>query len=282
MKPLVIYHSDCLDGFGAAWAIWTRFKDQFEYHAGKYNQPPPDLTNRDVYLVDFSYKRPMIEAMLLMANSITILDHHKSAYDELNDMVNNGKLFGKFDLEKSGAIITWEWFHTTPPPDLLLAIQDRDLWRFQLHYTDEANACLASYDYDFKIWDDLMHQPINTLVVEGRSISRIHYRNVDKIIATAAHLISIEEYVVPACNTNLMYSSDVGNKLAKDQPFAITYYYSESGIQVSFRSINKVAVNTIASLYGGGGHPNAAGCTIPYSSISWDGNIMKVNRYGSS
>ena len=56
MKILCIYHGNCADGFGAAWAVRKRFGDEVEFHAGVYQTEPPDVSGRDVVMVDFSYK----------------------------------------------------------------------------------------------------------------------------------------------------------------------------------------------------------------------------------
>lgn len=63
MKALCIYHGHCDDGFAAAWAVRHAMGDQVEFHLGQYGHEPPDVSNRDVILVDFSYKRPVLEAM---------------------------------------------------------------------------------------------------------------------------------------------------------------------------------------------------------------------------
>ena len=38
MKPLVIYHASCADGFGAAFAAWLKFGDDAEYVACSYGK----------------------------------------------------------------------------------------------------------------------------------------------------------------------------------------------------------------------------------------------------
>ena len=73
-KPLCIYHGNCADGFTAAWAVWKRFGDTFDYHAGVYQQPPPDTAGRDVVLVDFSYKREVMLQLAKRANGVLVLD----------------------------------------------------------------------------------------------------------------------------------------------------------------------------------------------------------------
>src|ERR1700675_99258 len=86
MKPLVIYHGNCADGFSAAWCFWRKYHDDAEYVAGVYSKPPPDVTGRFVYLVDFSYKRAVVEKMFETAACIALIDHHKTAIDDLRPL----------------------------------------------------------------------------------------------------------------------------------------------------------------------------------------------------
>ena len=37
-----------------------------------------------MFLVDFSYPRPVLEAMVAVADSVTILDHHVTAAEDLD------------------------------------------------------------------------------------------------------------------------------------------------------------------------------------------------------
>jgi len=92
MIPLCIYHGNCQDGFGSAWVV-KRFFDPHgvDFHAGVHQNPPPDVKGRDVILVDFSYKRSILEEMLSTANSVLVLDHHKSAKEDLEGCLEAGK-----------------------------------------------------------------------------------------------------------------------------------------------------------------------------------------------
>jgi uncharacterized protein len=61
-KVLCIYHKDCTDGFGAAWAVRHALgRDNVGFHAASYDDPPPPVADRDVVVVDFSYKRPVFD-----------------------------------------------------------------------------------------------------------------------------------------------------------------------------------------------------------------------------
>jgi len=173
---LCIYHGNCPDGFGAAWAVHRALGDDVEFYKGIHQQSPPDVTGLDVYLVDFSYKKSVLEDMLKQAASITILDHHISAQQDLAELLSSGKVGGVFDMNKSGAVLAWEWFHPeVSAPKLLLHIQDRDLWQFKLDGTRPITMGLASYPYDFALWDDLMASTadqLEALAGEGEAVGR--------------------------------------------------------------------------------------------------------------
>lgn len=78
-RPLVIYHGNCADGFTAAWAVDNRLGASAEYYAATHGNRPPDVAGMDVIMVDFCYKRDVLDAMAKEAASILVLDHHKTA-----------------------------------------------------------------------------------------------------------------------------------------------------------------------------------------------------------
>jgi hypothetical protein len=82
-RPLVIYHGNCADGFGAAWCFHHRFGTEVDFHVGVYQTPPPDVTGRIVVLVDFSYKRDVMVELARSAAGVLVLDHHASAEKDL-------------------------------------------------------------------------------------------------------------------------------------------------------------------------------------------------------
>ena len=51
---IVIYHANCLDGLGSAYAAWLYFKDKAEYIAMQHGQKIDfDCTNKEIYILDF-------------------------------------------------------------------------------------------------------------------------------------------------------------------------------------------------------------------------------------
>ncbi len=271
---ICIYHSNCLDGFGAAWAVRNALGNDVEFYKGVHQQPPPDVKGLDVFLVDFSYKKAVLEEMLETADSITILDHHISAEEDLSGLLKSGKIKGLFDMNRSGAMLAWQWFNPgQQPPQLINHIQDRDLWLFQLAGSREINAALSSYPFDFKVWDKLMasnKDGLEALKRDGKAIERKLQQDIKQLIASGVRRMIIGGYDVPILNAPSAYVSDAGHILSIDEPFAACYWDHRDGRSFSLRSSeNGIDVAKVAKKYGGGGHEKAAGFTVD---IAWQGD----------
>jgi oligoribonuclease NrnB/cAMP/cGMP phosphodiesterase (DHH superfamily) len=274
VNKLCIYHGNCLDGFGAAWAVHHALDGNVEFYKGIHQQPPPDVTGLDVYLVDFSYKADVLQNMLKTAASITILDHHISAEKDLSELLEAGEIKGLFDMNASGAMLTWEWFKPDrPAPELIAYIQDRDLWQFKLDGTREINAALSSYPFDFKLWDKLMASNDDELAAlkrDGEAIERRLQKDVRELIASGVRRMLIGGYDVPVLNASSAYVSDAGHIMSIGEPFAACYWDHRDGRSFSLRSSEEgIDVAKVAKKYGGGGHKKAAGFTVD---IAWDGD----------
>lgn len=276
-QPMIIYHSPCLDGFTAAWAAWIKYPEA-EFVPGVYGQDPPDVTDRTVYMVDFSYKRPVLEDMMEKAKRIVILDHHKSAQADLEGIEYSSvcPVSVKFDMEKSGARLAWEYFHPmVRVPELVQYVEDRDLWRFALKNSREVNAALFSHEYEFNQWTKLHDQMqicggLYVLVGEGRAIERKHHKDIDELLSKTQHTRLIGGEAVRCANLPYTMASDAGHLMSKGEPFAATYYIDHDGYAVfSLRSQPEGAdVSEIAKGYGGGGHKHAAGFRVKLEDLN--------------
>lgn len=271
MNPLCIYHHGCTDGFAAAWAVRKYFNGQVDMHPGIYGEAPPDVTDREVIIVDFSYPRDVMLTLIEQARRVLVIDHHKTAQQNLFDLP--AKAIAIFNMDKSGAMLTWETFFTGEMPPLLFDhIQDRDLWHFKLPMTREIVAAIYSYPMEFETWDALMQRPILELEHEGRALVRKQRADVAAILNSTTRYITLAGVVIPAANVPWMYASDVGGELAKGQPFAATYYDDDEGRRWSLRSAPDGAdVSVIAEAFGGGGHKHAAGFRMnPMQAIAFE------------
>ena len=274
MNTLCLYHKNCPDGFGAAYAVreWVREQGnlpgielkQTEFRAIQYGDDIPGVSGLNVIIVDFSFPRDALLRMKEQARDILVIDHHKTAEAELKDLD-----FCIFDMQKSGCVLTWEYFFPhTPVPSLFLYLQDRDLWQWQLPDSKEVSASLRSYPAEFAVWEDFMTPAgVEILKAEGSAIVRYQRQQVNFALINPISYIELGGHRVPCINcTHLI--SEIGNELAQGQPFAALYFDTGEKRVFNLRSTDQgVDVATIAKQYGGGGHRNAAGFTVKKSSI---------------
>lgn len=266
-STLCIYHKNCVDGFAAATVVKRALGD-IEFIAASYQEPPPDVTGKYVIIVDFSYPRDVLIEMAAQAFSIFIIDHHKTAQADLIDLPAN--VACKFNMDHSGAILAWnQYFPELTPPPALLAVEDRDLWRFERLYTREINAALFSWPFDFALWDDLIYESVERLITDGVALLRNHRRNIESILSATPLEMKIGGYTVPVMNIAPMFVSDVCHQLSIGKPFAAAYQDTVKGRIFSLRSADDgIDVSKIAQQYGGGGHKHAAGFRVNFNDLA--------------
>jgi hypothetical protein len=281
-KPLCIYHGHCDDGFAAAWAARHALgANFFEFYPGVYQQAPPDVTGRHVLMVDFSYKRPVLMGMAATARSIVILDHHKTAAEDLADFRapapfedwfdgtlprvegDDQPIAALFDMNRSGAGLTWDFFHPGEPRPLFIDyVEDRDLWLKQRPGGDEFTIALRSYPQDFAVWDGLVAYGAMKLVEEGAAIQRYYRLRVEEL-KRSAYQASIAGAPFWVANAPYFAASEVAGELAaREHGFGACYFEASQGRwQYSLRARGDFDVSEIARKFGGGGHKSAAGFT---------------------
>lgn len=271
MKPLVIYHKGCTDGFGAAWAFWHKFRNSADYHAASYGSPVPDVAGRVVYCADFSYPVQETLEILMCCERLVMLDHHEAAvmrlrsYDYIRDHI---RFDDQSNMANSGAMLAWQHlFPDLPPPRLLAHIQDRDLWHFKLDGSREVHASLGAEDRTFENWDQLMmggQIAATRLHATGLALLRKENAELTEILKSTTRTMYFDGVAVPCANVPGHLASEAGNRLGVGQRFAATYYDTPTHRTFSLRSAQDGAdVAVIAAKFGGGGHPHAAGFRVP-------------------
>lgn len=302
MKPLILYHDNCADGFGAAFAAWCKFGDKAEYVPCQYGKPPPlmsEVLGREVYILDFSFPRPVMDTIFTDAKRVVWLDHHKTAFEMWGKPIEE-RYEGDYghiilDNNKSGAMLAWKYFHPNySVPRFIRHIDDYDRWQFKIDHTKEFNKALWSYaPWSFEQWNKFfftnnegIHDiPIGSFYTTGKDLLRDHNQKVADM-AKKAEKCSIEKHgpaddgdeytywqvngLIVNCPSFL--ASDVGHELAvKSGTFGLTWMFKiEDGKQIaacSLRSNGEYDVATIAQAFGGGGHRNAAGFSVPISTL---------------
>ncbi|AXI02814.1 DHHA1 domain-containing protein [Aquirhabdus parva] len=264
-KPLVIYHGKCADGFTAAWVFYKKFGNSVDFHPGVFSEAPPDATDRIVYLVDFSYKRAVVEAMISIATKVVLIDHHKTA---LEDLAGLEDLEWFTDNNRSGAQLAWDYLYPLEDSPLLVKyVQDRDLWQFQLDHTREITSYVFAFDQTFENWDKLdqvISKDLNVAIQAGNAMALKQRKDLRDILDQVTRTMEIAGHLVPTANVPFTFSSDAGHILSEGHPFAACYTDTKDHRAFSLRSNDAgLDVAVIAAEFGGGGHRNAAGFKVP-------------------
>lgn len=267
---MVIYHKDCPDGFGAAFAAWLVLGNRATYHGALHGDaPPPNFRGKHIVVCDYAFPRATTVMMLGQAASMITLDHHDTAAADLLGVSNC-----VFDSSSSGAVMAWRFFHgpAQSVPRLLLHIQDRDLWRFDLPDTKALMAHIDQLPINFESWLPYCnpHDVITTernlqkATMEGRHVARFIQSEIEKI-GRRGILRIMKGHTVVVINTN-QWISDVGSFMAnrnlKVAKFAVVWFYDHAKkiIKVSLRSANsEVHLGEFAkTFFEGGGHASSA------------------------
>lgn len=285
-KPDVcIYHDPCSDGFASAWACHSEYGDAVEYIPGNHEDKESKLdfwlekvTDKNVVIYDFSFEAETTKKIAEAAASLQIIDHHASARKSLSDLD-----YCYFDLTKSGAMLAWESCHEEPPPQLIQYVQDGDLNTFELQGSHAIYAYINSQPRDFSVWDQ-MARLLET--AEGRQSARALGRAMVEReeslileIAEDGEEWQLAGHTILATNAPRVLRSNVCEKLGKlgEYPFVGCYTIREGKVTWSLRSNRGTEdVSLIAGQFeGGGGHPKAAGFTVPVDRVDFEQRIVK-------
>ena len=258
---LVIYHSNCTDGFGAAYAAWKLLGDRAEYHAAKHGEPPPDVFGKNVVVLDFSYDNSTTKRLMKEAKNFLVIDHHKSAMVELHDVACT-----RFDMNHSGAMLAWKFFHPgKDAPRLIKFIEDRDLWKWEIPYSKEFSAAFDMVPFDFEEFDKYLDDSSVDNAQERGAYILAYSKTVISKIAKQAVPRKMDGKDVLVVNSS-HWMSEIGAALSPKCDFAVIWFYDHDTrqVKVSLRAHHEDSdVSEIAKKYRGGGHRKAAGFNLP-------------------
>lgn len=297
---IVLYHANCFDGWISAWLMHLFFlytNTDAEFIAVRYNEPIPDVTGKHVYIVDFSYSLEVLKEASKVTKSITMLDHHLTASQQwggYNIYVYNCESGCKIHAiileEKSGAGLVLEYidtnldiynksinldagilkcikgsaFNNKRLQRIVAATQDRDLWQFKLPDTNIIYEALQMAPKTFEEFNMIVFIESDKQFDE-RLIAAKYYLEVKEKLAqdfaSKHQYVNLLGYLVPICNCPASFASRVGEILANDENFSITYCLSTTKVFCSLRSNSRVGIDVseIAKVFNGGGHQHSAG-----------------------
>jgi oligoribonuclease NrnB/cAMP/cGMP phosphodiesterase (DHH superfamily) len=261
-KPLVIYHGGCLDGFTSAWVAWRHLTSQGAdpqfFPATFGGEQIPSVKDRDVYILDFSLPREQCLAISVTAKSLLILDHHKTAEEDLK-----GLRFAKFDMKRSGAGLAWDHFYPEDSrPWLIEYVEDRDLGKFSLPNSTTINSWVCACPQTFEDWDNLCADGSKKALLLGKAVEAYITRYVNEM-SKQAQTINFAGHNVPIVNAPYLAISELLLRLAEGAVFSMGWFLRGDGkYQYSLRSKGEFDVEVLAKRFGGGGHQHSAGFVL--------------------
>lgn len=264
----VLYHADCMDGYGAAWSAWKALGDYARYKAVRHNEPLPKFPdNIELYILDFCYPMDVLVSTAQRVKKIVVLDHHISAQKEYESYIACSVIPGNLELsfiqERSGCMIAWHYFHSDrEPPKLLQHIEDHDLWKHELAKTEAISKALyLRLPVNFSAFEKIK---LSTLEREGAVLLKQQQLTVRRLVNTR-HKVKLNGIEGLAANAPAMYSSDLGHALTKlSGSYGLTYNWhgKRQCYECALRSIGDFDVSELAQVFGGGGHKNASGFNV--------------------
>lgn len=279
----IVTHGGCPDGHTSAW-LFSRFmeptREPVVFHA-QYDRinPPEDIFAGDkVIIADYSFPREALIELSQRCDSVTLLDHHKTAEADVQGLELRPNMEIKFDMNKSGAMLVWEYLdRPVDAENLVHYVEDYDLWNKVLLHTEEINAVVQSTPFTFEDWDALaetMADRPGDVVAQGTAIRR-YQEKIMKAAIEDARKMTIGGHEVLVTQAPYALGSMIAGRMAEDDPDMAfgAYYISRDGeTQFGLRSRSAgddpgFDVSEVAKLYGGGGHHNASGFKV-----SWNGS----------
>jgi hypothetical protein len=293
-----LYHANCMDGLIAAALTYRFFQGNVECVAVRYHEAPPLklMQGKHVYLVDFTYTPEELLPHLDSFASLNIIDHHDDAMKPWRnlDWSNDEKLeklYVKFDNNKSGAMLVWDFFFTSGSngsehvsvPLLVRYAQAYDLWTKELDMTDEVQSALRYNfpphkaqlaelsDFLFLATDD----DIEKLKETGRIINTQEKNLAESLIRRGLQFTKFLDHEnIPVCFMPAELANAAGEIIYTrypDAPFVVLFEdnYKYKSRKYSFRSRRHGGANVsqIATRLGGKGHYNSAGATVDMALI---------------
>lgn len=268
---IVFYHSPCLDGLVAAWAVRQKYPDATLVPLSHGQRILNWIEGKDVMFVDICPCREDLERCIYAAETVTILDHHATAKANIDAWLADG-MSSNFEFvyepNKSGAGIAWDSFQgSETPPWIVRYVQDQDLWQKKLEHTEEVNAYLSfelNKSQSVETVDYILESGLEETILRGANILKDRKALIDSYVASAK-LYTLPGLLepVPGVECPRTVVSDVLNRLSVGhvlafgwrenlgEGFAYSFRNSQDGIDLS---------SWVPKTFGtGGGHPHASG-----------------------
>lgn len=291
----IFCHKNCFDGSASAVLLkhYSQYQNgttptivEYWHEQDEKMYQFPDVNNKHVIIVDFSFTRNVLLHLRSICASLYVIDHHRSAQDELNNLS-----FCTFDMNRSACQIVYDMLYDNQQPESrpswINYIGNRDLWRFDTNdETDFFTTNLfyrTTYQSHLKVVEEIStYNPrqIHGCLQMGQTQKNFQSCMEHKSIQAAKKC----KFMMPDQKTIYdVYVSDdyknrsnIGSALSarSDCDFAVMYKFDlfRNQWHISLRGKeHKTSCLDVAKQFGGGGHQCAA-------AFSWNGQLQELLR----
>ncbi|MEK7131029.1 MAG: DHHA1 domain-containing protein, partial [Patescibacteria group bacterium] len=207
-----------------------------------------------------------MKKLVAVNKKVVLIDHHATSAESAKIATES-----LYDTSRSGAHLAWKYFHTDKKiPKLVSSVEDYDLWKFKLPFTQELTLVISTKKFNFKTWDKLAKEfedatKRKELVKQGKTMLDYRENLIHELLERGEEVV-FEGHRAFAINSPV-FESEIGHHVyGKKGMLAIIWSYRKKhgkpALKVSLRSDKNIDVAEIALKYGGGGHKSAAGFTL--------------------
>lgn len=270
---LVMSHGRCPDGSCSRWAAERRLRDRAEYFAAFHYCDLPDVTGRNVAILDFAIRRSDLLQIMEHANSVIVLDHHVTSFTEIGDLdcVDVGQ-----HGNESGASMSWKFFQDDPLPFIVEHVRMNDTFTWPSDdvrkISTEFMTWFNEQDYSLDLYEEFASPEIphrfGNLVEIGHQLRRHDMSAVERVASNSSP-ITVQGRPGRIVNCSYLRGEVATYFYEKmDVDIGVTYCYDElrDTTVFSLRAARESGIDltkTVKQVPGGGGHATACGFSLP-------------------
>jgi oligoribonuclease NrnB/cAMP/cGMP phosphodiesterase (DHH superfamily) len=285
---LILYHYPCADGaYAALMARLSRSGNAMRFVPHRTDEAldifslPIDNVS-GVVLLD--YCGPSADFLRALCNRyprVVLIDHHQTAFDMIKGMEGVRNLETLLVADVSGCALAEHYFEPRLTPqqrEVMLYIEDNDLWRHRMPDSEAFSAGLSALNIDYRT-DFLAMRDIDVAatIAKGRPILAERDAYVTSAVA-ASVATKTGGFRVYVHNDMPKHISHLGHALATESAASIGLVVwaldaERTRFKVSARSVNDVdTIAAVTGRYQGGGHRSASGCVVTREQL--EGEIL--------
>ena len=280
MSKTICYHHNDLDGVAAAALVKYFIIDKMteeDFICCNHSDPiPTDIAKgKIVYIVDYSFGKNEIEyfkEIILNAEKVIHIDHHKTSIDleNSNDVYKN--LDGIRDTSMSGAALVYRYFRRINDlenmPLWIQYVSDFDTWTHKFKpISSYFNLGMQSHlNPTDRIYTDFMYGSFNYGMVDniinyGKVISEYNENRYKKNIDNAYEVTVDDKYKALVLNTTDFGSNIFGDKIKEYDMCMVWRRVKDKYLYSVYSEKEYIDCAKLCEKFGGGGHKGAAGFT---------------------